>query len=420
MADTDTLILCKDVHKRFCRDLKQSLWYGVKDMARDFLGGHRTDYPDIILRKNEFWAVNNLSFKLRRGEALGLIGHNGAGKTTLLKMLNGLLKPDKGRIEIRGRIGALIALGAGFNPILTGRENVYINGTILGLKKREIDEKFESILDFAELEDFIDMPVQSYSSGMQVRLGFAVAAHMNPDILLIDEVLAVGDLRFRKKCHDFIADYTRRGGAYILVTHNLHTVHSICQDALVMDRGRQVFLGNSSDAVAKATALQKQSTRAGRTGSAQSAPAASSQEIALHRCEVVGPGQEAPAPGSGISIRLHYESRLPTAKVAWSFAIWSGDGTTRLGSCHSKNQDSSFTLGPGKGVLRCEIANLPLPPGSYQVKGALSDIGTGSTYVHFGFEDTPGQFTLQSRSPSHAWSAASDDQVYLNPTWTQD
>ena len=146
------------------------------------------------LRDGEFWAVQDVSFELRRGECLGLIGHNGAGKTTLLKMLNGLIKPDAGSITMRGRVGALIALGAGFNPILTGRENIYINGSVLGLTKKEIDAKIDEIIDFAEIREFIDMPVQSYSSGMSVRLGFAVAANLEPDILILDEVLAVGDI----------------------------------------------------------------------------------------------------------------------------------------------------------------------------------------------------------------------------------
>ncbi len=175
--------------KKFCRSLKRSLWYGAADMAREVAGaGTRHDR----LRKDEFWAVDDVSFELRRGECLGLVGRNGAGKTTLLKVLNGLIKPDSGSIALQGKVGALIALGAGFNPILTGRENIYINGSILGLTKREIHDKMEEIIDFAEIRDFVDSPVQCYSSGMNVRLGFAVAASMNPDILVVDEVLAVG------------------------------------------------------------------------------------------------------------------------------------------------------------------------------------------------------------------------------------
>ena len=162
-------------------------------LISEISGQKNSDAPHGAgLRPGEFWAVKDVSFKLRRGECLGLIGHNGAGKTTLLKMLNGLIKPDAESITMRGRVGALIALGAGFNPILTGRENIYINGSVLGLTKKEIDAKIDEIIDFAEIREFIDMPVQSYSSGMAGRLGFAVATALDPDVLIVDEVLAVG------------------------------------------------------------------------------------------------------------------------------------------------------------------------------------------------------------------------------------
>jgi len=175
----------------------KSLWYGVTDTLGDLAG---RDGTTDKLRPSEFWALDNVSFELRRGECLGLIGRNGAGKTTLLRLLNGLIKPDNGRIEIRGRLGALIALGAGFNPILTGRENIYINAAVLELSRREINEKVDNIINFAEFGEFIDAPVQSYSSGMVVRLGFAVAAATEPDVLLLDEVLAVGNAGFQTKC----------------------------------------------------------------------------------------------------------------------------------------------------------------------------------------------------------------------------
>lgn len=176
---SDVLVKVDNVSKKFCKSLKRSLWYGVKDTVGEMFG--RTGGCE--LRNNEFWAVKDVSFELKRGECLGLIGHNGAGKSTLLKILNGLIKPDQGRVEMHGRIGALIELGAGFNPILTGRENIYNKGAILGFTKKEIDRKFDAIVDFAEIEEFIDMPVQNYSSGMKVRLGFAVSAQMDPDVV---------------------------------------------------------------------------------------------------------------------------------------------------------------------------------------------------------------------------------------------
>jgi lipopolysaccharide transport system ATP-binding protein len=231
---SETLIKVEGVSKKFCRSFKRSLWYGMQDLGRELValphGGNGE------LRKDEFWAVNGVSFELRRGECLGLVGHNGAGKTTLLRMINGLIKPDCGRIEMHGRVGALIALGAGFNPVLTGRENVYVNAAVLGFKRKEIDARLDEIIDFSELADFIDTPVQAYSSGMTVRLGFSIASSLAPDILLLDEVLAVGDSSFRQKC---LARVSRlmSDSAVIMVSHDQHSLKRICSKGLLMERG---------------------------------------------------------------------------------------------------------------------------------------------------------------------------------------
>jgi lipopolysaccharide transport system ATP-binding protein len=232
VAEAEVLVRVEGLSKKFCKDLKTSLWYGVKDLVSGLSGNAR----DRELRPKEFWAVKDISFELRRGECLGLIGHNGAGKSTLLKMLNGLINPDAGKITIKGRVGALIELGAGFSPILSGRENIYNNGAILGFSRKEIDAKLDEIIDFAELEEFIDMPVQHYSSGMKVRLGFAVAAQMEPDVLIIDEVLAVGDLGFVLKCFKRI-DTILPNTAIVFVSHNMPMVSRICNRAILMEKG---------------------------------------------------------------------------------------------------------------------------------------------------------------------------------------
>lgn len=237
-TDNQVLVKVENLSKKFCKDLKTSLWYGVKDLASG-LSGNRNDRE---LRPKEFWAVKDISFELRRGECLGLIGHNGAGKSTLLKILNGLINPDAGKVTIKGRVGALIELGAGFNPILSGRENIYNNGAILGFTRKEINEKIETIIDFAEIREFIDMPVQNYSSGMKVRLGFAVAAQMEPDVLLIDEVLAVGDLGFVLKCFKTI-DIILPNTAIVFVSHSMPMVSRICSQIILMDRGEIKFQG---------------------------------------------------------------------------------------------------------------------------------------------------------------------------------
>ncbi len=227
------LVSVEHVSKKFCRDLKTSLWYGLKDMGTEIIGGAATQG----LRDKEFWAIDDVSFELRRGQCLGLVGHNGAGKSTLLKMLNGLIKPDKGKITMRGRIGALIELGAGFNPILTGRENIFINGQVLGFSKKEIRQKFDAIVDFAEMEKFVDTPVQNYSSGMRVRLGFAVAAQMEPDVLIIDEVLAVGDVGFKIKCYNEIYRIMEKA-AVIFVSHSMPQVSKISNKGILLKEGK--------------------------------------------------------------------------------------------------------------------------------------------------------------------------------------
>lgn len=235
--EKEVLITAENVGKRFCKDLKRSLWYGVKDLASTIQGKDRSDQ----LRKDEFWAVQNINFEVRRGECLGLLGHNGAGKSTLLKMLNGLIRPDTGDITMRGRVGALIELGAGFNPILTGRENIYNNAAILGFTKKETNAKFDEIVEFSEISEFLDMPVQNYSSGMRVRLGFAVAAQMEPDILLIDEVLAVGDMGFVLKCFNQM-DKQLNKTAMIFVSHSMPQIARMSTKILVMEKGKELIL----------------------------------------------------------------------------------------------------------------------------------------------------------------------------------
>jgi lipopolysaccharide transport system ATP-binding protein len=237
-AQNEVLVEVKGLSKKFCKDLKTSLWYGVKDLVSGYSGN-----KDVReLRPKEFWAVKDINFTLKRGECLGLIGHNGAGKSTLLKILNGLINPDSGSVIMRGRVGALIELGAGFNPILSGRENIYNNGAVLGFSRNEIDKKLQHIIDFAELEEFIDMPVRNYSSGMKVRLGFAVAAQMEPDVLIIDEVLAVGDLGFVLKCFKTI-DTILPNTAIIFVSHSMPMVSRICTQIILMDKGQAKFQG---------------------------------------------------------------------------------------------------------------------------------------------------------------------------------
>ncbi len=242
MDKKEYLIEVRNLSKKYCKDLKTSLHYGLVDSFRAvFPGKHKNE--NVSLRSKEFWALRDISFNLKRGECIGLVGHNGAGKSTLLKIINGLIKPDTGFVKLKGKVGALIELGAGFNPILTGRENIYNNAAVLGFSKQEVDKKINSIIAFSEIEEFIDSPVQNYSSGMKVRLGFAVAIHLEPDILLVDEVLAVGDLGFVLKCFKKMDELLPKT-AVVFVSHSMPMVSRMCNQIIVMDHGKVEFQGS--------------------------------------------------------------------------------------------------------------------------------------------------------------------------------
>lgn len=205
--------------------------------------------PPLRPPREDFYALRDLSFEIRRGERVGIIGRNGAGKTTLLKLLSRITEPTAGRIEITGRVASLLEVGTGFHPELTGRENIFLNGAILGMSKAEIRKRFDEIVDFAEIEKFLDTPVKRYSSGMYVRLSFAVAAHLEPDILIVDEVLAVGDIQFQKKCLGKMGDIAQEGRTVLFVSHNMGAVLSLCNDAILLDRGRLLTHGAVSSVV---------------------------------------------------------------------------------------------------------------------------------------------------------------------------
>ncbi|MGK5090843.1 ABC transporter ATP-binding protein [Deltaproteobacteria bacterium TL4] len=241
----EVILSVDHVSKKYSRSLRHSMLYGAFDICRNFVGlNHNPDQ----LRKTEFWAVNNISFQLKQGDSLALIGSNGSGKSTMLKMISGIFMPDKGNINLNATVAALIEVGAGFHPMLTGRENVYINGQILGMTKQEVKDKFDEIIAFSEIEEaFMDTPVKYYSSGMYARLGFSIAIHSQPDILLVDEVLAVGDLGFAIKCAKKVFEYRNSGGSIILVTHGMHNVKHQCDYALWIEKGIFQNYGDSVD-----------------------------------------------------------------------------------------------------------------------------------------------------------------------------
>jgi len=237
----------RNVFKKFARGEKfDSLRDLIPSMARLVFSSGTSD-----LKEKEFWALQDVSLTVGRGDALGIIGPNGSGKSTSLKLLSGILKPDKGHIQVKGRLSTLIELGAGFHPDLTGRENIYLNGTILGMKRSEIAKKFDDIVDFSELKDFLDTPVKRYSSGMHARLGFAVAAHVNPEVLVVDEVLSVGDYHFQQRCYDKMREFLRNGTSVVFVSHNMTAISALCKRALLLRKGVPVYLGDTSTAIQK-------------------------------------------------------------------------------------------------------------------------------------------------------------------------
>jgi lipopolysaccharide transport system ATP-binding protein len=388
-ADDDVLVRVEHVSKKFCRSLKKSLWYGVQDIAaelnpfsksnelrvtsdadssasspvtRHSLPGEAA--PSLVtrhpshssgLRPEEFWAVNDVSFELRRGECLGLIGRNGAGKTTLLKVLNGLVKPDGGCITMRGRVGALIALGAGFSPILTGRENIYINASVLGLTKKEIGSRIDEIIDFAEIGDFIDAPVQGYSSGMQVRLGFAVATTLNPDVLLLDEVLAVGDAAFRAKCYNRIANL-QRNAAVIFVSHAMEQVSRICNRVIILSHGHASYPAKPYEGVQlyeRANTVEPDDAE----GFLKVAPPVLRAKVSI--CESMI------AWNAPLDIVVELDSERALRGLGVCGLLYAADGSVAVSFSPNANDAINILIGHNK--LQIRVSNIPLATGQYRL-----------------------------------------------------
>jgi len=358
MSDSaDVLIKVENVGKKFCRSLKRSMVYGIADIGYDLL--RLSTVPDK-LRRDEFWAVDDVSFEVKRGECLGVIGRNGAGKSTLLKMLNGIILPDKGKITVKGKVGALIEVGAGFHPLLTGRENVYINGAILGMTKREINLKFDEIVAFAELEEFIDMPVKNYSSGMYVRLGFSIAAQMEPDVLILDEVLAVGDVWFRSKCYNAIAKLMPNT-ALLFVSHSMPQITRIADHALVIDHGKQSYYGWANQAAVEYEKLYMEgSDKCLRTGS---------KDVQIKSFTILNECGELATSflfGESIKIRFYLASNI-NSNVNLIIDFRRADGEV-VAECNSYLNGAKIVAKEGESVIvDTVIKNLNLSPGAYSM-----------------------------------------------------
>jgi homopolymeric O-antigen transport system ATP-binding protein len=351
--------------KRYHRGL-----HAERGLLRDSLSRFVRSPFSAFRRSGEepFWALQNVSLEVREGEVLGLIGRNGAGKTTLLKILSRITRPTTGWAEIHGRVGSLLEVGTGFHPELTGRENTFLSGAILGMGKREIERKFDEIVDFAELEKFIDTQVKHYSSGMYVRLAFAVAAHLEPQILLVDEVLAVGDINFQKKCLGRMGDVARGGRTVVLVSHQLNQIRRLCHRVVWIDGGEIRQDGPTHEVV---SAYESAMVSRDRNGTQRNRD--NFVKGSFHRWEIVSPdfqdGHTLSTLGP-VTIKFALEIFQRVELGHHGIALFNNDGQLIWGAA----QDS-MKLQPGNHYFCYGFPYLPLRPGSYSWRVSLYDAG---------------------------------------------
>ncbi len=315
------------------------------------------------------WALQDISFEVKQGEVIGIIGRNGAGKSTLLKLLSRITEPTRGRIRLRGRVGALLEVGTGFHPELTGRENIYLNGTILGMKRGEIDSKFDEIVAFAGTESFLDTPVKHYSSGMHVRLAFAVAAHLEPAILVIDEVLAVGDAAFQRKCLGKMEDVANTGRTVLFVSHNMAAVSALCTKGFLLSEGRLVYTGGISDVIGE---YLKDMNQEVNTSLAQRQNRRGDGKVRFTDVAFVdAQGKRTPGAVSGkpLTILLRYVTadQQEAKDVDMDVAFYGALGQL-LFYCKVQLGRGRFEVIPPAGQIACHIPNFPLSPGRYRFK----------------------------------------------------
>jgi lipopolysaccharide transport system ATP-binding protein len=351
--------------------LRDQLAHGAKALWRNF----RPRAKEVNgADSKSFWALEDVSFGVREGEVLGIIGRNGAGKSTLLKILSQITEPTGGEIRVRGRVASLLEVGTGFHPELTGRENVYLNGAILGMTRREIRAKFDEIVAFAEVEKFLDTPVKRYSSGMYVRLAFAVAAHLEPEILVVDEVLAVGDIQFQKKCMGKMEDVGKEGRTVLFVSHNMSAVEALCSRAILLDHGHLLMDDSARNIVKHYVADAHARPRGGQLADRTDRKGTGNARAVGFR--ILSPaGDEQPSMQSGgdYVLEVDYVNRTGTTldNVAVSIDFFD-ERNIRILLLRSNFTGQNVTLQPGRGSFRCGLRNLPLANGLYTVSIYMS------------------------------------------------
>ncbi len=314
------------------------------------------------------WALHDVSFEVSHGDVLGIIGRNGAGKSTLLKILSRVTDPTSGRLEYRGRIASLLEVGVGFHPELTGRENIYLNAVLLGMRRQEIQRNFDEIVAFSEIDVFLDTPVKRYSSGMYVRLAFAVAAHMEPDILIVDEVLAVGDVQFQKKCLGKLQEVTRRGRTVLFVSHNMDAIERLCNRVLVLERGRLVDYGETPHILAQYLSVGRERGQPGQWHDLTGTPrrgGTGEARFAAVRYQSRNPQVDRNPYSEGeLEVELLIESDTPRTVESLAVILYDRSGT-KLVNMDSISLDRSFGLKSGRNRMRFVLKQLHLNPGSY-------------------------------------------------------
>lgn len=379
---------------------------GFNDIHKKFIIHHERprSFQELainLFRRNssaeEFWALQGVSFAVEKGEAFGIVGENGSGKSTILKLITRILEPTRGHISVQGRVSALLELGAGFHPDLTGKDNIYLNASILGLSKKETDARFGEIVDFAELGSFIDTPLKHYSTGMQLRLGFAVAINTDPDILIADEVLSVGDEAFQRKCVDKIDAFMRQGKTILLVSHNLDLVRSLCARALWLEQGVVRAEGDAASVVQAYLDRVQQKSQAQAAQAPEATRRWGSREVELTQVELLNGEGEACAAfeaGGPLVARLHYYAHQRVHKPVFGIAIHYGD-TIHLNGPNTQTGGCPIEWVEGPGVVEYAVPRLPLLRGTYHFSAAVYDHSRRHPYDH---HDRLYPFRVQQRA----------------------
>ena len=331
-------------------------------------------------RGTDVWALRDVSASIAPGEAVGLIGRNGSGKTTLLRLVAGIIRPTSGTVAVEGRVGSLLELGAGFHPEFTGRENVYLNGAILGLKRDAIRRHMEEIVAFAELERFIDVPVRTYSAGMYMRLGFAIAAHLDVDVLLLDEVFAVGDEEFQRKCFGKIFEFKQRGGTIVFVSHDAAAVDRLCPRAVLLRDGEVAFDGPTREAITQYHRLLAEQRAPDERAAGLSEYGTGEARIAA--CRLVGPGGEERkqfSPGEPLTVQVRIDAAREVAAPRLSWELRDEAGLV-LAAGGARTADIGWSAGASEQRFRFDVASLPLADGRFRLRLELTDESGGRLY----------------------------------------